>query len=98
MHIAEDELKKIAGLACIKIDFENTTQLANDVVAIMNFIEEMRLIDTKDTEPLLHPLDLHQRLRTDEVSEENQVPNLANIAPHFADDHYLVPKVIDIGK
>lgn len=92
------ELKKIAALAYIDTHSENTTQLLQDVGAIMNYVEQLRQIDTANTAPLLHPLDLHQRLRADEVHEENRTEELAKIAPLFVDGLYLVPKVIDIGK
>ena len=93
MSTSENELKKIAALAYIETDSTSTLQLASDVSAIMNFVEQLRQMDTTDVAPLLHPLNLHQRLRTDEVSEENAVNALAKLAPQFADDLYLVPKL-----
>ena len=93
----EDKLKKIAALAYLETDKKSTQQLAHDVSAIMAFIEALRKMDTTSVTPLLHPLDLHQRLRDDDVKEPNCVDQLANIAPLFADGLYLVPKVIDRG-
>ncbi len=100
MAILKNELEKIAALASIGMNSENSTQLAHDVATIMNFVEQLRSVNTIGITPLHHPLDQHQhqRLRVDEVREENQVSKLASIAPLFADDLYLVPKVIDIGK
>lgn len=96
---SEHELKKIASLAHIETDANSTMQFAHDVSDIMNFVEQLRPVNTADVAPLLHPLDLNQRLRLDEVKEENCVTQLAKIAPSFADDLYLVPKVIEtIGK
>lgn len=98
MSATERELHKIAALACIQLDVKNTQQLTHDVSAMMNFVEKLRGVSTQGIQPLLHPLDLHQRLRTDAITEMNQVHELANIAPQFVDDVYLVPKVIEIGK
>ena len=98
MAILINELDKIAALSYIGMNAESTAQLSHDVGAIMNFVEQLRAIDSTGVAPLLHPLDQHQRLRADVVSEENQVLQLADIAPQFADNLYLVPKVIDIGK
>ena len=98
MATSENELKKIAALAYLEMDPKSTLQLSQDVSAIMTFVEQLRQIDTTNVTPLLHPLDLHQRLRHDEANEESRVDQLAAIAPLFADGLYLVPKVIDTGK
>ncbi len=98
MPTSESELKKIATLACIKMDTDSSTQLGHDVGAIMDFVEQLRMVNTTDIAPLFHPLDLHQRLRADVANEENSVSQLASTAPLFAENLYLVPKVIDIGK
>jgi len=98
MSTSKNDLKKIAALAYIEMDSNSTNQLAHDVGAIMDFVEQLRGVNTSQVTPLLHPLDLEQRLRADVVNEENNVSQLADIAPLFADNLYLVPKVIDIGK
>ena len=95
MTTSESELKKIAALAYIETDANSTLQLARDMSAIMDFVDQLRQLNTKTVAPLLHPLNLHQRLRTDEVKEENRVSDLTKLAPLFADDLYLVPKVIE---
>jgi aspartyl-tRNA(Asn)/glutamyl-tRNA(Gln) amidotransferase subunit C len=94
MPTSEIELKKIATLAHIETDADSTLQFANDVNAIMNLVEQLRQVNTDTIAPLLHPLNLHQRLRTDEVKERNCIEALAKIAPVFADNLYLVPKVL----
>ena len=101
MPTSEVELKKIATLATlayIETDADSTLQFATDVSAIMNFVEQLLEVNTDGVAPLLHPLNIHQRLRTDTITEGNCVEGLAKIAPVFADNLYLVPKVIDSGK
>jgi aspartyl-tRNA(Asn)/glutamyl-tRNA(Gln) amidotransferase subunit C len=91
--LTEDELKKIAALAHIELDKKSTEQFADDINSIMNFIEQLRQIDTTKVEPLLHPLNLKQRLRKDEAEQNDRRSDLAKVAPQFADDLYLVPKL-----
>jgi aspartyl-tRNA(Asn)/glutamyl-tRNA(Gln) amidotransferase subunit C len=98
MYTTESELNKIATLACIKLESESAVQLAHDLSAIMNFVEQLRAVDTQNISPLCHPLDLHQRLRQDNITEKNQVLALGKIAPQFTDNLYLVPKVIEVEK
>lgn len=99
MHATQDELKKIASLAHLDLDTDAdmALQLADDVNSIMDYVGQLRGVDTHDITPLIHPLDAHQHLRTDHVINENHVAELASIAPLFADDLYLVPKVINTG-
>ena len=98
MSSFEQELKKIADLAYLEMDTASTQQLSQDVRSIMAFVEQLRQVNTTDVTPLFHPLDLQQRLRRDEVREENCVTQLEKIAPLFTNNLYLVPKVIDSGK
>jgi aspartyl-tRNA(Asn)/glutamyl-tRNA(Gln) amidotransferase subunit C len=98
MPTFEAELKKLAALAYLELDADSTQQLAHDVVAIMSFVEQLRQVDTSTVSPLLNPLHMNQRLRVDDVTEENHVSDLAKMAPLFAEDLYLVPKVIETGK
>ena len=97
MPATQDELKKIAALAYLDLDTEADAadQLADDVNFIMDYVEQLRQVDTRHIAPLRNPLDLHQRLRKDEFSDDNCVDALKKVAPMFVDDLYLVPKVID---
>jgi len=97
MPTLETELTKIAALACIGMNNDSAKLLAHDVGAIMDFVEQLRAVNTAGVAPMLHPLDLHQRLRSDEAVDENQVSHLAEMAPLFANELYLVPKVIEAG-
>jgi len=95
MTVSPKDLEKIAHLAYLDADDKNTTQLSDDISAIMDFVEQLRAENTEHIAPMFHPFDLHQRLRPDEVSEESCLAELAEIAPMFEDDLYLVPKVIE---
>ena len=93
MTTSEHELKKIASLAYIETNTDSALQLANDVSAIMDFVEQLRQMDTSNVKPLLHPLNLHQRLRADDVKVQDCRPEFAKMTPLFADNLYLVPKL-----
>lgn len=98
MTVSTKELKKIAHLAYLDADPEHSSQLSEEISSIMNFVEQLRAVNTHHIAPLFHPFDLHQRLRSDEVTEEECLSELEAIAPLFEDNLYLVPKVIDSGK
>ncbi len=99
MPISEHELQNIAALASLELDTTSAQQLTADVTAIMAVVEQLRNIDTTGVIQLFHPLNLHHRLREDEVhTTAHCVAQLEKIAPLFTDQLYWVPKVIDSGK
>lgn len=97
MTVSISELRSIEELAHLETNPEDMDTLSNEINSIINFVEHLREINTEGVAPLFHPMDLHQRLREDIVTEEDCLSELAEIAPLF-EDVYLVPKVIDAGK
>ena len=97
MTLTAKELENISDLAYLDL---KTTQdrLAADINEIMAFVDTLRAIDTKQVEPLYHPFNLDQRLRSDGVTEVNCREHLMQIAPLTEEGLYLVPKVIESGK
>jgi aspartyl-tRNA(Asn)/glutamyl-tRNA(Gln) amidotransferase subunit C len=55
----------------------------------------MSSIATDDILPMAHPMDQTQRLRADEVTEEDQHEYFQSQAPQVEAGLYLVPKVIE---
>ncbi|ARB93868.1 Asp-tRNA(Asn)/Glu-tRNA(Gln) amidotransferase subunit GatC [Legionella longbeachae] len=98
MTISVKELEKISKLAYLDTDIEHSPKLIEDINAIMNFVDQLRAINTHGVEPLFHPLALNQYLRPDVVTEETCVTELAALAPKFENELYLVPQVIEQSK
>ncbi|WP_454785781.1 Asp-tRNA(Asn)/Glu-tRNA(Gln) amidotransferase subunit GatC [Legionella sp. WA2024007413] len=96
MTISVKDLEKISQLAYL--DLEHSPQLIKDINAIMDFVDQLGSVNTQDVEPLFHPLELSQRLRTDVVTEGTYLSELEILAPKFEQDLYLVPQVIDQSK
>jgi aspartyl-tRNA(Asn)/glutamyl-tRNA(Gln) amidotransferase subunit C len=95
MSISPEEVLKIANLARLQIKQDEVEQYATDLSSIINLVEQMNAVDTKDILPMAHPLDATQRLREDKVTEENQRDKFQAIAPSAEKGLYLVPKVIE---
>jgi aspartyl-tRNA(Asn)/glutamyl-tRNA(Gln) amidotransferase subunit C len=95
MPITPEEVLKIANLARLQIKADEVEQYAKDLSSIIGLVEQMNAIDTKNILPMAHPLDATQRLREDEVREENQRDKFQAIAPAADKGLYLVPKVIE---
>ncbi len=95
MSITPEEVLKIANLARLEIQPDEVEQYAKDLSNIINLVEQMNTVDTKDIQPMAHPLDATQRLREDKIKEENQREKFQTIAPSADKGLYLVPKVIE---
>ena len=95
MSIQSEDVLKIAHLARLGIEPEQVESYASDLSNIMMLVEQMSQVDTSDIEPMAHPLDQSQRLRTDVVLESNQRDALQKNAPAIEDGLFLVPRVID---
>lgn len=95
MAIDRPEVEKIAQLARLHVDEPEVEQVAERISSILALIDKMQAVDTSSVEPLSHPLDAVQRLRTDRVTEPDQRDYLQQIAPATESGLYLVPKVIE---
>lgn len=95
MSLGSDEVKKIAHLARLEISDADVPEYAKNLSDILDFVEQMSSVDTKDVIPMSHPLELPQRLRADNVTEENGRELFQSVAPQVESGLYLVPKVIE---
>jgi len=94
MPITTQQLKHLCNLAYLETNPASEPKLNEELNSIVNFVEQLRSVDTSNIQPLTHPMDVCQRLRPDEPQLNNVALKLGQIAPHFEDNLYLVPKVL----
>lgn len=95
MALERSDVEKIAFLARLGLtdgDLPRTTDALN---SILGLVDQMQAVDTQGIAPLAHPLEAHQRLRPDAVTEHNQREAYQAVAPATENGLYLVPKVIE---
>ncbi len=95
MALDKSEVEKIAHLARLHISESEADEVTKRIIDILALIDQMQSVDTDAVEPLAHPLDVVQRLRADEVTEQDHRDDLQTLAPDKQDGLYLVPKVIE---
>ena len=64
-------------------------------VAVGTIVEALGGDESNAVEPLAHPIDMVQRLRPDEVTEEDRRERFQSVAPSVEAGLYLVPRVIE---
>jgi len=95
MSLKPSDIEKLALLARINIS-ENESKLVTERVgAVLDLVDQLQAQDTEGVEPMAHPMDAIQILRTDEVTESNDRDNLMSNAPAREDGLFLVPRVIE---
>lgn len=95
MSLETKHIKKIAQLARLAVNDQQTAVLHKDLTKILQLVEQMNTANIDNVEPLAHPLDEKQSLRDDVVTEIDQRDIFQTIAPLFENHYYLVPKVLD---
>ncbi|MCB1662354.1 MAG: Asp-tRNA(Asn)/Glu-tRNA(Gln) amidotransferase subunit GatC [Pseudomonadales bacterium] len=95
MTIQRTDVQNAAHLARIAIDENDIEGYTQDLANILALVDQMQAVNTDQIEPMAHPTDAVQRLRPDQVTEENQRDYFQQIAPATENGLYLVPRVID---
>ena len=95
MSLTPDDVRRIARLARIAIGREESSTVLESLNRVLGLVDQIRAVDTRSVEPMAHALEVTQRLRPDQVMEEDRRQAYQELAPAAADGLYLVPKVIE---
>ena len=95
MALERSDVEKIAHLARLGLNEAEIPQTTATLNNILGLVDAMQAVDTAGIEPLAHPLEATQRLRADEVTEQNHRDAYQAIAPAVENGLFLVPKVIE---
>lgn len=102
MTITQQDVDRIARLACLELTPEQTERTQTEFSDILALIQQLQSVDTGGVTPMSHPLSGHQevvlRLRDDTpqptATSEERDALMAN-APATAEGLFLVPTVIE---
>lgn len=95
MSLSPDDVRRLARLARIAIEPEESAAVLERLNGVLALVEEMRAVDAAGVEPMAHALDLVQRARADQATERDQRAPYQSVAPAVEEGLYLVPKVIE---
>ena len=91
----ELDIDHLSRLARLSLSDAETHQAAHELQNIIAMIDAMQAIDTQGVAPMANPLDAHQRLRSDVVTEEVDRDRFQDNAPLTEQGYYLVPRVVE---
>ncbi len=95
MSLNNKKVKEIAYLARLNIEDSEIEQSTAELNNILKLMDKLGEIDTGESQPMAHPLKMSQRLREDNVTEEDLSEEFQAIAPKTGKGHFLVPTVIE---
>lgn len=95
MSIEKGDIEKLSQLARINLSEDIADIVTDRLNEVLSMVDQLQAVDTENIEPMAHPQDATQRLRSDKVTEQDQRQILMSNAPAQEDGLFLVPKVID---
>ena len=95
MELSRDVVRKVAGLARLKVSEGELDSLVTDLSAMIGYVQVLNEVDTTDVAPMVHAVELHNVLRTDSVVESLPRSEALSNAPRSDGSYFLVPAIID---
>jgi len=91
--VKPEEIRKIAGLARLRLSDEEVAKIASQFTGILGHLERLRAVPTEGVEPLDHPLPLADVLRDDAPRDGLLQGEALAGAPDAKDGQFRVPRV-----
>ena len=97
MSLDAATVKRVANLARLRLEPEESSRLQGEINAILGWIEQLQAVDTTGVEPMAggNPGGASLPWRADEVTDGGRAEAVLANAPDRVGDWYAVPKVVE---
>lgn len=95
MKISKEIVRHIALLSRLELKDEEIEVYQQQLSRILEYVEKLNEVDTKDVEPTSHVLSLNNIFREDLVKESLSREEVLRNAPDPTDKFFRVPKIIE---
>ncbi|HLK23736.1 MAG TPA: Asp-tRNA(Asn)/Glu-tRNA(Gln) amidotransferase subunit GatC [Caulobacteraceae bacterium] len=95
MAIDAATVKKVAGLARLRVSEARCEQMAEELSAILSWIEQLNEVDTEGVEPMTSAVAAKLPMREDVVTDGGDPQRVLANAPKQDRNFYVVPKVVE---
>lgn len=93
--VDEATVRRIARLARIKITDEEAQGLQMELSGILDWVEQLKEVDTSDVDPMTRVVPIKLKMRQDEVTDGDKADDIVKNAPLTEDHFFVVPKVVE---
>lgn len=94
MAITIQEVQHLAKLAKLSFNDEELAKIAQELDAIVGYVEQLKELNVEGIAPTAHVLDLSNVFREDKVEPALPVEEVLRNAPASNHGYFSVPKVI----
>ena len=95
MDIDKKLVKKIATLSKIKIKEDEVDKFSKEISKIINWVEKLNEVDTKNTLPVTNPSNIKIPFRKDQINDGKIEEKILKNAPEKKAGYFVVPKVVE---
>ena len=87
-------VKRIADLSKLEFTSDETTAILKDMNQMLEFIDQLKELDTTNIEPLIHMTEDENVLREDDASSGVSQQEALKNAPSKDSTYFKIPKVL----
>jgi aspartyl-tRNA(Asn)/glutamyl-tRNA(Gln) amidotransferase subunit C len=95
MSIDANTVRKVAHLARIAVRDDELAPLADELNAILGWVEQLAEVDVTGIEPMTSVTPMALKRRPDEVTDGNRQADILANAPDAREGFFTVPKVVE---
>jgi aspartyl-tRNA(Asn)/glutamyl-tRNA(Gln) amidotransferase subunit C len=95
MSLTADQVRWVAQLARLELSEAELERMTRQLSAIVDYVNQLRQVDTEGVEPLAHPLAVQNVFRADEPAPSLPVDEALANAPERQGGFYVVPAVLE---
>ncbi len=95
MKVDNKTVRHIANLARLKVTDEEAKNLETELTSILDWIDQLKEVDTDNVEPLKSIVEVTMKKRDDEITDGGYPERIMKNAPLSEDNFFMVPKVVE---
>ncbi|HEY2445110.1 MAG TPA: Asp-tRNA(Asn)/Glu-tRNA(Gln) amidotransferase subunit GatC [Rhizomicrobium sp.] len=95
MSVDKKTVRHIAKLARIALDEAQVASMAEELNAILTWVQQLEEVDISAVPPLTSVVEQNLKMREDVVTEGDQAEALLANAPATEEHFFVVPKVVE---
>lgn len=89
------DVERVAALSRLELSESEKERYAQQLDAILKFVDQLNRLDTNDVDPTTHVIPLANVMRDDEVRPSWPLEDVFRNAPDEEDGQFKVPSVLD---
>lgn len=93
--ISDETIEYVGILAKLELSEEEKEQAKTDMASMLDYIDKLNELDTKDVEPMSHVFPLHNVFREDVVTNGDDRDKILKNAPEEKNGMFQAPKTFE---